>query len=50
MHLTLVNLLGVATIAFFVPFLLGFFPKVRIPASPWNWSPASSSARRCLAG
>jgi Kef-type K+ transport system membrane component KefB len=32
MHLTLVNLLGVATIAFFVPFLLGFFPKVRIPA------------------
>ena len=32
MHLTLVNLLGVATIAFFVPFLLGFFPRARVPA------------------
>jgi Kef-type K+ transport system membrane component KefB len=33
MHLTLVNLLGVATIAFFVPFILGFFPRLRIPSS-----------------
>lgn len=33
MQLTLVNLLGVAAIAFFVPFLLGFFPRVRIPAA-----------------
>jgi Kef-type K+ transport system membrane component KefB len=33
MHLTLVNLLGVAMIAFFVPFVLGFFPRVRIPAA-----------------
>jgi len=32
MHLTLVNLLGVAIIAFIVPFVLGFFPRVRIPA------------------
>ena len=32
MHLTLVNLLGVATIAFFVPFVLGFFPRARVPA------------------
>lgn len=32
MHLTLVNLLGVATIAFFVPFILGFFPRTRVPA------------------
>jgi Kef-type K+ transport system membrane component KefB len=32
MHLTLVNLLGVSVIAFFVPFILGFFPRVRIPA------------------
>ena len=32
MHLTLVNLLGVALIAFFVPFVLGFFPRVRIPS------------------
>jgi Kef-type K+ transport system membrane component KefB len=32
MHLTLVNLLGVATVAFGVPFFLGFFPRVRIPA------------------
>src|SRR5262245_10264505 len=32
MHLTLVNLLGVATIAFCVPFVLGFFPRVRVPA------------------
>jgi hypothetical protein len=32
MHLTLVNMLGVAVIAFFVPFILGFFPRVRIPA------------------
>jgi Kef-type K+ transport system membrane component KefB len=32
MHLTLVNLLGVATIAFVVPFILGFFPRIRIPA------------------
>lgn len=33
MHLTLVNLLGVAAIAFLVPFILGFFPRVRIPAA-----------------
>ena len=33
MHLTLVNLLGVATIAFFVPFVLGFFPRARVPAA-----------------
>ena len=33
MHLTLVNLLGVATIAFFVPFILGFFPRARVPAA-----------------
>jgi Kef-type K+ transport system membrane component KefB len=32
MHLTLVNLLGVATVAFCVPFILGFFPRLRIPA------------------
>ena len=32
MHVTLVNLLGVATVAFCVPFILGFFPRVRIPA------------------
>ena len=32
MELTLVNLLGVATIAFFVPFVLGFFPRARVPA------------------
>jgi Kef-type K+ transport system membrane component KefB len=32
MHLTLVNLLGVAMVAFFVPFILGFFPRVRIPS------------------
>jgi Kef-type K+ transport system membrane component KefB len=32
MHVTLVNLLGVATIAFFVPFVLGFFPRSRVPA------------------
>jgi Kef-type K+ transport system membrane component KefB len=32
MHLTLVNLLGVATVAFCVPFILGFFPRARIPA------------------
>jgi Kef-type K+ transport system membrane component KefB len=32
MHLTLVNLLGVSIIAFFVPFILGFFPRVRIPS------------------
>jgi Kef-type K+ transport system membrane component KefB len=32
MQLTLVNLLGVAAIAFFVPFTLGFFPRVRIPS------------------
>src|SRR5262245_36572819 len=32
MHITLVNLLGVAMVAFFVPFVLGFFPRVRIPA------------------
>src|SRR5215470_5456067 len=32
MHLTLVNLLGVAVVAFFVPFLLGLFPRVRIPS------------------
>src|SRR5262245_49885776 len=32
MHLTLVNLLGVAIIAFLVPFVLGFFPRVRIPS------------------
>src|SRR5215510_526914 len=33
MHLTLVNLLGVAIIAFVVPFVLGFFPRVRIPSA-----------------
>src|SRR5215831_15519557 len=32
MHLTLVNLLGVAVIAFAVPFVLGFFPRVKIPS------------------
>jgi Kef-type K+ transport system membrane component KefB len=32
MHVTLVNLLGVATIAFFIPFILGFFPRARIPS------------------
>ena len=32
MHLTLVNLLGVATVAFVVPFVLAFFPRVRIPS------------------
>ncbi|HET6897059.1 MAG TPA: cation:proton antiporter, partial [Vicinamibacteria bacterium] len=32
MHLTLVNLLGVAMVAFCVPFLLAFFPRVRIPS------------------
>ena len=32
MELTLVNLLGVAIVAFFVPFILGFFPRVRIPS------------------
>lgn len=32
MHITLVNLLGVAMVAFWVPFLLGFFPRVRIPS------------------
>src|SRR5262245_63780377 len=32
MHLTLVNLLGVSIVAFGVPFVLGFFPRVRIPA------------------
>src|SRR5262245_38723283 len=32
MHLTLVNLLGVSVIAFVVPFILGFFPRLRIPA------------------
>jgi Kef-type K+ transport system membrane component KefB len=32
MHITLVNLLGVAIIAFCVPFVLGFFPRVRIPS------------------
>jgi Kef-type K+ transport system membrane component KefB len=31
-HLTLVNLLGVAMVAFCVPFLLAFFPRVRIPS------------------
>jgi Kef-type K+ transport system membrane component KefB len=34
MHPTLVNLLGVATIAFCVPFVLGFFPRVRIHSVP----------------
>jgi Kef-type K+ transport system membrane component KefB len=33
MHLTLVNMLGVAIIAFLVPFVLGFFPRVRIPSA-----------------
>jgi Kef-type K+ transport system membrane component KefB len=33
MHLTLVNLLGVAIVAFCVPFVLGFFPRVRIPSA-----------------
>jgi Kef-type K+ transport system membrane component KefB len=32
MHLTLVNLLGVTTVAFVVPFVLGFLPRVRIPS------------------
>lgn len=32
MQLTLANLLGVAIIAFVVPFVLGFFPRVRIPS------------------
>ena len=32
MHITLVNLLGVAMVAFWVPFILGFFPRVRIPS------------------
>src|SRR5262245_16605422 len=32
MQLTLANLLGVAIVAFFVPFILGFFPRVRIPS------------------
>lgn len=32
MHLTLVNLLHVAVVAFCVPFVLGFFPRVRIPS------------------
>src|SRR3954465_11461737 len=32
MHLTLVNIVGVATIAFCIPFILGFFPRVRIPS------------------
>jgi Kef-type K+ transport system membrane component KefB len=32
MHLTLVNMLGVAIVAFAVPFVLGFFPRVRIPS------------------
>jgi Kef-type K+ transport system membrane component KefB len=32
MHLTLVNIVGVAAIAFCVPFILGFFPRVRIPS------------------
>jgi Kef-type K+ transport system membrane component KefB len=31
-HLTLVNLLGISIIAFCVPFVLGFFPRVRIPS------------------
>jgi Kef-type K+ transport system membrane component KefB len=32
MHLTLVNMLGVAVVAFCVPFVLGFFPRVRVPS------------------
>lgn len=32
MHLTLVNIVGVAAIAFCVPFVLGFFPRVRVPS------------------
>jgi Kef-type K+ transport system membrane component KefB len=32
MHITLVNLLGVAVVAFFVPFALGFFPRGRVPS------------------
>jgi Kef-type K+ transport system membrane component KefB len=32
MHITLVNLLGVAAVAFAVPFVLGFFPRVKVPA------------------
>ena len=32
MQLTLVNLLGVAIVAFCVPFVLGLFPRVRIPS------------------
>ena len=31
-HITLVNLLGVSIVAFVVPFVLGFFPRVRIPS------------------
>jgi Kef-type K+ transport system membrane component KefB len=34
MHLTLVNLLGVATIAFCIPFILGFFPRLRVSSAP----------------
>ena len=32
MELTLVNLLGVSIVAFSVPFILGFFPRVRVPS------------------
>jgi len=32
MHITLVILLGVSMVAFWVPFTLGFFPRVRIPS------------------
>lgn len=32
MEISLVNLFGVAVIAFAVPFVLGFFPRLRVPA------------------
>ena len=34
MHLTLLNLLGVSVVAFVVPFVLGFFPRVRVHSVP----------------
>src|SRR5262245_37489828 len=34
MHITLVNLLGVSIVAFTVPFVLGFFPRIRIHSVP----------------
>ena len=32
MEITFVNLLGVVAIAFVVPFVLGFFPRLRLPS------------------